>query len=260
MWRRIGLILLLVLALSPFYYPYIAKDLFSAWRWIKNFGKNPNYPVYKSYRIRIPIKYPVHGIDVSFYQGFINWQKVKLMRQDSVHIDFAYIKATEGIVRADPYFSHNWRGCKQTGIVCGAYHYFRPKFSGKLQARFFVKNITVLRGDLPPVVDVEELDGVTPEKMRTELDAFIAELETQTNVRPMIYSSLKFYYDNLFGYYDTDRLWLSNFDSPNLVVGPETKWLFWQHSNHARVNGILSPVDFDLFNGDSVALRKILIK
>lgn len=182
------------------------------------------------------------------------------MRQDSVRINFAYIKATEGLIRTDPYFSHNWNGCKQVKITRGAYHYFKARFSGRLQADFFVKNIAVLRGDLPPVVDVEELDGTSAEDMRQSLNDFLKEITRLTNTKAVIYTNLKFYYNNLAGYYEDYPLWLSNFDNakPNVAAG--TKWMFWQHSNHARVSGILSPVDFDAFNGDSVAFSKILVK
>jgi lysozyme len=258
--RLAGLAALLLLALSIFYYPYVEKNLAFAWRWLKDFGRNPNYPVYRSFHIRIPVKYPIHGIDVSSYQGMIDWQKVKQMHQDSVRINFAYIKATEGMLLTDPYFLHNWRACRRVGIIRGAYHYFRPKADGKMQANFFLANVKIQKGNLPPVVDVEELNGVAPEKMRKELNDFLTEVTLKTKTRPIIYSSLKFYYDNLAGYYNNYHFWLSNFDHPDLAVMPGTDWKFWQHSNRARVSGILHGVDFDVFNGDSLAFSQMLMK
>jgi len=258
--RVIGLLAVLLLALAPLFYPYIEKNLVSAWRWTKDLGRSPSYPVYKSFHIHIPVKYAIHGIDVSSYQGLIDWGKVKRMRQDSVHISFAYLKATEGILLPDPYFLHNRRMCRRVGMVSGAYHFFRPRANGKLQARFFLANVSVEKGDLPPVVDVEVLDGVTPEKMRKELDDFLKEVTLKTKTKPVIYTGLKFYYDNLAGYYDGYPLWLSNFDHSSLAVLPGTQWDFWQHSNRARVSGILHGVDFDVFKGDSIAFRKMLVK
>jgi len=254
------LLALLLFALLPFFYPYVEKNLVSAWRWAKDLGRNPNYPVYKSFHIHIPVKYTVHGIDVSSYQGLIDWRKVKQMRQDSVHISFAYLKATEGILLPDPYYLHNRRACQKVGMVSGAYHFFRPRASGKLQARFFLANVHVEKGDLPPVVDVEELDGISPGKMRSELDDFLKDVSLKTKTKPIIYSGLKFYYDNLAGYYDKYPLWLSNFDHPDLAVFPGTKWDLWQHSNRAKVSGILHGVDFDVFRGDSLAFRQMLVK
>jgi len=258
--RIIGLLVLLLFALMPLYYPYVEKNLVSAWRWLHDIGSNPNYPVYKSFHIHIPVKYTVHGIDVSGYQGLVDWEKVKQMHEDSVHISFAYIKATEGILLTDPYFMRNRRACERVGMVNGAYHYFRPRANGKLQARFFLANIKIEKGNLPPMVDVETLDGASPDKMRTELDEFLKEVALKTKTKPVIYSGLKFYYDNLAGYYNNYPLWLSNFDHPELAVAPGTSWDFWQHSNRAKVSGILHGVDFDLFNGDSLAFRKILVK
>ncbi|HZY38662.1 MAG TPA: GH25 family lysozyme [Mucilaginibacter sp.] len=250
----------MLFALLPLYYPYVEKNLASGWRWVKDFGRNPNYPVYKNYNINIPVKYPIHGIDVSSYQGLIDWQKVKNMHQDSVRINFAYIKATEGILLTDPYFMRNWRACQRVGMVAGAYHFFRPRSSGKLQARFFLANISVQKGNLPPVVDVESLDGVTQEKMRKELDDFLKEVSLKTKTKPIIYSGLKFYYDNLAGYFDKYHFWLSNFDQPDLGVNTATDWKFWQHSNRASVSGILHGVDFDVFRGDCLAFRSMLVK
>jgi lysozyme len=258
--RIIGLSALVVVALLPLYYPYAEKSLSSAYRWLKDVGRNPNYPVYKSYNIHIPVKYAIHGIDVSSYQGLIDWEKVKRMRQDSVHISFAYLKATEGILITDPYFLHNRRLCNKVGMVNGAYHFFRPRASGKLQARFFLANVDIQKGDLPPVVDVEVLDGVSPEKMREELDDFLKAVSLKTKTKPIIYSGLKFYYDNLSGYYNDYHFWLSNFDHPGLAVSAGTTWSFWQHSNHARVSGILHGVDFDAFRGDSLTFREMLVK
>jgi lysozyme len=258
--RIIGLSALVVLALLPLYYPYAEKNLTSALRWLKDFGSNPNYPVYKSYSIHIPIKYAVHGIDVSSYQGLIDWEKVKRMRQDSVHIGFAYLKATEGILITDPYFMRNRHACQRVGLINGAYHFFRPRISGKLQARFFLANVDVRKGDLPPVVDIEQLDGARPEKARQELDDFLKEISLKTGTKPIIYSGLKFYYDNLAGYYNEYHFWLSNFDHPELTVPTSTPWEFWQHSNRARVSGILHGVDFDAFRGDSLAFRQMLVK
>jgi lysozyme len=250
---------LLLVLLSPFYYGYVDKMFTSAWRWVRDFGQTPHYRVYKSFHIPIPDKYSIHGIDVSYYQGKIDWQMVKSMEEDSVHITFAFIKATEGIVQVDPYFQRNWREGAKVGIICGAYHYFRPKMNGKWQARFFMQNVKPEKGDLPMVVDVEELDGASPEKMRTELSAFLKFVATKSKAKPIIYSGLSFYEDYLKGYYDDYTYWLAHYYKPQLDVTNTAKWRFWQHSDKARVNGISAPVDFDVFNGDSLQFQKLLI-
>lgn len=220
---------------------------------------NPHYHTYTSFNIPIPDQYSIHGIDVSSYQGKIDWQKVKNMNEDGVHISFAFIKATEGILLVDPYFQRNWREAPKAGVLCGAYHFFRPQFSGKWQARFFLQTVRIEKGDLPMVVDIEQLDHVTPVKMRAELKEFLLQIQAKTGAKPIIYSGLTFYQDYLEGYFDDYTLWIAHYYHPELVISKNTNWKFWQHSDKAKVNGINHVVDFNIFRGDSTVLRKMLI-
>jgi len=251
---------LLLILFSPLYYGYVLKLFSSTSRWIMDIGEDPNYRTYKSYAIRIPKKYSIHGIDVSSYQGKIDWKKVKSMKEDSVHITFAFIKATEGISSVDAYFQRNWREAPKAGIICGAYHYFIPRKSGLWQARFFLQTVKFEEGDLPPVVDVEDLSGQSPEKMRKELKDFIHHVEKKTGVKPIIYSGLVFYRDYLKGYFDGYPLWIAHYYQQELKAGATTKWHFWQHSDKARINGISHIVDFNAFKGDSLSFQHLLIR
>jgi len=257
-WKIISAALLIIL-LSPLYYGYVLKLFSSSWQWFRDIGDNPHYRTYKSFNIRIPNKYQVHGIDVSYAQGRINWPKVKAMEEDSVHVSFAFIKATEGLLKVDPYFKRNWREAPKAGIICGAYHFFRANKNGLWQARFFLQNATIEAGDLPPVADVETLDGATPEAMRKELQQFLTYIEAHTKVKPVIYTTLSFYADYLAGYFDDYHLWIAHYDQEDLTVGP-SNWWFWQHSDKASISGIGHTVDFDAFKGDSVAFRQLLVQ
>lgn len=257
-WKTILAGFLLIL-LSPFYYGYIVKTFTSAWQWVKDIGENPEYRTYHSFHIRIPRRFSVHGIDVSYAQGKIDWRKVQSMQEDSVHITFAFIKATEGILKVDPYFKRNWREAPKVGIICGAYHYFRPKLNGKWQARFFLQNVDLEKGDLPMVVDVETLDGTSPAVMRKELQSFLTYIEKRTQAKPIIYSGLSFYQDYLEGYFNEYHWWIAHYYEPKLKVSNRTQWQFWQHSDRARVSGINHTVDFDAFRGDSAAFRQTLV-
>jgi len=256
---RIAIAGLLLILLSPFYYGYVVKGFVATWRWVKDWGQDPDYRTYESFNIKIPKNYSIHGIDVSYYQGKINWQKVKSMKDDDVSIRFAFIKATEGILQVDPYFQRNWREAPKAGIICGAYHFFRPKRDGKTQAKFFLQVVNIEKGDLPPVVDVESLDGVSPLKMRAELSDFLNYVELRTKVRPIIYTGLKFYEDYLDDNFDDYPLWIAHYYQPKLRLD-KSKWKFWQHSDKAKINGIGHVVDFNAFNGDSTALADILVK
>jgi lysozyme len=251
---------LALIFLSPFYYGYVLKAFSSTWRWIRDaVGNNDHYRIYTSFNIRMPEKYKVCGIDVSSYQSKIDWGLVKGMHEDSVHISFAFIKATEGVLLVDPYFQRNWREAPKAGIMCGAYHFFRPRLSGKWQARFFLQTVKTEKGDLPMVVDIEQLDGVQPAAMRKELGFFLKYVESQTKIKPIIYSGLTFYQDYLQGHFDDYTLWLAHYYQPDLKVSKTANWKFWQHSDKARVNGINHVVDFNVFNGDSLSFRKMLV-
>lgn len=256
---KIALGALLLILLSPFYYGYVLRGFSSAWTWLRDLGGTAHYRTYKNFNIHIPDNYSIHGIDVSYAQGKIDWQKVKAMHEDSVHISFAFIKATEGILSVDPYFQRNWREAPKAGLICGAYHFFRPAKDGKWQARFFLQNVKMEKGDIPAVVDAEVLDKATPAKMRKELTAFLDYIKTKTGVTPIIYSGQSFYEDYLQGYFDGYTLWIANYQQPSLKISKSANWIFWQHSDRASVNGIYHTVDFDAFRGDSVAFNKLLI-
>ncbi|WP_285057297.1 glycoside hydrolase family 25 protein [Pedobacter ginsengisoli] len=256
---KFAIVAVLLVLFSPLYYGYIIKGFTSSWRWIRDIGEDPNYRTYSSFDIRIPKGYAVHGIDVSYYQGKIDWKKVKEMEEDDVKVRFAFIKATEGMFSVDPYFQRNWREAPKAGIICGAYHYFKPKKSGEWQAKFFLQTVKFETGDLPPVVDIEELNGVTASKMRVELQVFLTHIEKKTKVKPIIYTGLSFYNDYLKGYFDEYPLWVAHYHQPKLKVD-KADWHFWQHSDKARISGISHVVDFNAFNGDSLAFEQMLIR
>jgi len=257
---RIGLSILLLILASPFYYRYVASGFASAWHWVNDIGEDTHYRHYKSFNIHVSEQYSIHGIDVSYAQGKIDWAQVRAMEENGLHISFVFVKATEGEDFVDSFFQRNWREAAKNGFVCGAYHFFRPEKSGKLQAQLFLKTVKPEPGDLPPVVDVEQLDKVSPERMRAELDAFFMALRHRVRVKPIIYTGLSFYQDYLKGYEDEYALWIAHYDQPEDRINAAADWRFWQHSSKATVNGIHHAVDFDTFRGDSVAFKALLIK
>ncbi|MBD1391693.1 glycoside hydrolase family 25 protein [Mucilaginibacter glaciei] len=260
LWWKVVLAGILLVILSPFYYGYVLKTFSSTWRWIMDAGENPHYRTYKSFGIRIPSGYKKHGIDVSYAQGKIDWKKVAAMEEDSVRISFAFIKATEGLLKVDPYFKRNWREAPKAGIVCGAYHFLRPAKSGAWQARFFLQNVKMESGDLPAVVDIERLDGTAPAAMRKELMAFLKTVSAKTGVKPIIYTGISFYNDYLSGYFDDYPLWIAHYYQPSLQIDGNGRLNFWQHSDIGKVNGIAHVVDFDVFKGDSTTFQNLLVR
>ncbi|WP_429382328.1 glycoside hydrolase family 25 protein [Mucilaginibacter sp. UYCu711] len=251
---------MLLTLLSPFYYGYLVKIFSSTWQCIRDIGLTYNYRTYERFNIPIPARYSIHGIDVSYAQGKIDWQKVSSMKEKSVYLSFAFIKATEGLLTVDPYFKRNWHEASKVGIVCGPYHFFRANKNGLWQARFFLQNINIKSGDLPPVVDIEQLDGISPNRMRKELKQFLLRVEASTHVKPIIYTGLSFYSDYLSGYFNSYPLWIAHYYQKELHTDKNTNWLFWQHSDLARINGINHTVDFDSFKGDTVSFQRLLLR
>jgi len=213
---------------------------------------------YPEFGIPIPSEYEIHGIDVSRYQQTISWDMVKEMNVQNIHLQFAFIKATEGIGNIDPYFKRNWKKSKQAGIARGAYHFFIATKDGRQQALNFIKNVPLETGDLPPVLDVEQLYGTNPDQFRIQAKIWLDVVENYYHVRPIIYTYLDFYDKNLKGYFDDYPLWVAHYlvqDKPRI----KRDWIFWQHNEKGHVNGIDAYVDFNVFNGDSTDFKKLLI-
>lgn len=226
------------------------------WLWKIN---QPHFVRYPEFGIDIPANFPIHGIDVSRYQKYIDWEEVKSMQVENVQINFAYIKATEGLGSVDTYFTRNWWKAQNAEIVRGAYHFFLATKSGKLQAQNFINVVELEKGDLPPVLDVEQTYGVPAEKIRKNVKEFLETVELYYGVKPIIYTNVDFYNRYLKGDFDKYPLWVAHYlqkDRPRIV----RDWLFWQHSEQGRVNGILHKVDFNVFNGDSTDFNKLLIE
>ncbi|MCO4293755.1 glycoside hydrolase family 25 protein [Solitalea sp. MAHUQ-68] len=212
-----------------------------------------------SFGIHIPTMYTVHGIDISRYQQKINWQKLKAVDEEGVAISFVYIKATEGIDALDPMFSTNWDECKNARLLRGAYHYFKPKKSGKEQAQFFLDKVKHLPGDLPPVIDVEERGKMPLAQFQRNLKSMIDEIEAEVGVKPVIYTSLRFYQDFIKNKFSDYPCWIANYHHPKLLFTKE-KWTIWQHSDKGKVSGIIGRVDFNTFNGSMNELKQLCVK
>ncbi len=124
------------------------------------------FAIYPGFGIELPLGYRIHGIDLSLYQQYVYWPAVKKMEVQNVKIGFVFIKATEGLVNTDKQFKRNWQKAFEANIPRGAYHYFLATKDGRAQANNFIKNVNRQSGDLPPVLDIEELFGVPPQLMR----------------------------------------------------------------------------------------------
>lgn len=213
---------------------------------------------YPQFGISIPASYPIHGIDVSRYQQMIAWEEVKAMQVKNIKLGFAFIKATEGIGNMDRLFPRNWKKVKEAGIIRGAYHFFLATKDGKMQAENFIKYVNLEPGDMPPVLDIEQTYGTSSSVLKKEVKEWLDVIENYYGIKPIIYTNVEFYNRYLGSDFDNYPLWVAHYLQPNQ---PRIKrdWLFWQHSETGRVNGILTTVDFNVFSGDSAEFKSILI-
>jgi len=219
----------------------------------------PKFVRYPAFGIPIPVNYTIHGIDVSHHQAAIDWQAVKNMQDKNIKIGFTYIKATEGVSNTDNVFRRNWFKTKEANITRGAYHFFVASKSGKAQAQNFIETVTLEKGDMPPVLDIEQTNGASAEDIQQRAKDFLLAIEKQYKVKPIIYTNVDFYQNFLAGKFDDYPLWVAHYlvqDKPRI----KRKWLFWQHNETGRVNGIDAYVDFNVFNGDSTDFKKLLTK
>jgi len=188
--------------------------------------------------------YSVHGIDVSHYQSDIKWDTIA--EQD---IHFAFVKATEGATLTDSLYCYNWSEMQRVGIKRGAYHFYRPTVSASEQADNFSQMVNLEYGDLPPVLDVEVLDGVSKTILINGVRTWLYQIEIRYNIKPIIYTNLKFYNRILAGHFDDYPVWIAryNYREPTLASGRD--WHFWQYGNQGEIAGIEGDVDFNVFNG-----------
>ena len=241
----IAVVVLIALAMGSYY--------------ISDYYYKPSFIHYAEFGIDLPANYNMHGIDVSKYQQSISWQDVKDMRVKGVKINFAFIKATEGIGRIDDNFRRNWFNSQKAGIARGAYHFFISSKSGKAQAENFLESVRLEKGDLPPVLDIEQTNGASVTDIQQRVSDWLLMVEKKYKVKPIIYTNADFYKTFLAGRFDEYPLWVAHYlvkDKPRI----SRNWSFWQHNEAGRVNGITSYVDFNVFNGDSAAFQKILLR
>ena len=223
--------------------------------WMNRKSRFVRYP---AFGISIPENYIIHGIDVSRYQQTISWDAVKEMKVKDIQLGFVFIKATEGIIKTDPQFKRNWKKSKQAGMIRGAYHFFLATKDGREQAENFISSVDLEKGDLPPVVDIEHTYGVDITLLKKELKEWLDVVEYYYGVKPIIYTNVDFYSRYLGKEFNSYPLWAAHYYQYN-TPRVERNWDFWQHSEEGRVNGILSKVDFNVFNGDSLQFRSMLM-
>jgi lysozyme len=210
--------------------------------------------------ISYPEGYEIHGIDISHHQGKINWQQLKDEGViDKFPVRFIMIKATEGATRVDENFIENFYQAREYGFTRGAYHFYSVHSPAKDQAEFFIRNVELENGDLPPVLDVEyKPEKQSDEDFQKSVLQWLQIVEQHYGVKPIIYTYYKFkmkYLDDAA--FDPYPYWIAHYYVEEVEYkGP---WKFWQHTDVGRLPGIKGYVDFNIYNGSYYDLRKMTI-
>lgn len=196
------------------------------------------------------MKYEVKGLDISHYQGDIDWQVVT--KDDEYQ--FVFMKATEGHDFIDDTFITNWQEAKSTGILTGAYHFFSMRSPGEVQAKYFIDLVPKEMDSLPPVIDIEIHLDHEPDKVRLELRSLANTLEEHYEKKPILYVTYDTYNTYVKGDFSEYDLWIR--DIVKFPTLGNREWLLWQYSNRGTIKGIDAYVDINVFNGDIEAFKQ----
>ena len=180
------------------------------------------------------------GIDVSQYNGDIDWVAVK-NQEEHAPIEFVIIRSTMGDDRKDKKFQKNWENAREKGFVVGAYHYYDPNENSTLQAENYISTVNLVSGDIIPVLDIEKLSRVqSMDKLRIGLKNWLTIVEEHYGVAPMIYTGCTFYKDNLMNYEEFDGypLWIAAYSEGRRTDTVVQMAEIHQFSEHVRVDGI----------------------
>jgi GH25 family lysozyme M1 (1,4-beta-N-acetylmuramidase) len=197
------------------------------------------------------------GIDVSHWQGTIDWSKVRAAGKR-----FAFIKASEHTSFVDNKYQTNRANAKAAGLKIGAYHFARPN-SGTTdayaEADHFIETADWKSGELRPVLDLEDTGGLSSSSLQTWVKAFLQRIYDRTGVRAIIYVSPSFWSTKManstwFAKNGYDVLWIAHWTTASSPSVPADNWggkgwTFWQYTSDGSVSGISGRVDLNRYKG-----------
>ncbi|KAG0018698.1 hypothetical protein BGZ80_006850 [Entomortierella chlamydospora] len=199
----------------------------------------------------------VPGIDVSGYQGNVNWGTVS-----SAGKEFAYIKATEGTSYTNPYFTQQYNGAYNQGLIRGAYHFAHPDGSGSAQATYFLAHGGGWSGDgvtLPGALDLEYGStstcwGVSQATIIKFIHDFSDTYKAKTGRPPVIYTTTDWWKTctGNSAAFSENPLWIARYSSSVGTLPASWSYQsFWQNTDNSGVGG-----DGDIWNGSITSLKK----
>lgn len=194
------------------------------------------------------------GLDVSQYQGEIDWTVIDSV-ENKFPLHFVFIRATAGNNKVDSRFKTNWKATKNHHLIRGAYHYYRPNENSLTQADNFIKTVQLQKGDLPPILDIEQMpENQSISKLKVGLQRWLDRVEAHYKIKPIIYSGERYYQDFLKEEFSGYSFWIANYNFFEENIKDD--WLFWQFTEKAAVDGIYESVDLNIFNGTPIMLKQ----
>lgn len=242
----IGGIAVIALYIGIFYYFFVGPTGF---RWRAFYGD-----------AKYPEGYEIHGIDISHYQGKINWNRLRSNALiDGCPLRFIIVKATEGSSQVDPNFEDNFYQVREYGFIRGVYHFWSIHSSARAQANFFLKKVHLQNGDLPPVLDIEHKPPTQSiEDFQTDVLTWLHIVEDKYHVKPIIYTYYKFKQNYLnTPVFDDYPYWIAHYYVDKVEY--RGNWKFWQHTDSGVLPGIKGNVDLNIYNGSYYDLMRLTI-
>lgn len=204
---------------------------------------------------------PIEGIDISHWQGDIDWPQV-----GDAGKAFAFMKASEGTTFVDPTYGLNRARARAAGLKVGAYHFAQPGATlgdATAEADHFLATADISHGDLPPVLDLERVNGLTPTALQDWAKEFLERIHDRTGVRGAIYTSPNFWKNYVggsdwFAMNGYRVLWVADWRANPSPEVPASDWAgfgwtFWQYTSDGTVPGIVGRVDLDRFDGEDLS-------
>lgn len=206
-----------------------------------------------------PEGYEIHGIDISHYQGKIDWEQLKNAMIKGCPVRFVIIKSTEGSSRLDENFRENFNQARDFGFIRGVYHFWSNKSTAREQAYYFLDQVHLTDGDLPPVLDIEHKPAdKRVEDFQRDVLTWLHIVEDKYHVKPIIYTYYKFKEQYLSApVFEDYPYWIAHYYVDKVQY--KGKWKFWQHTDVGKLPGIKGYVDFNIYNGSYYELKQLCI-
>ena len=206
-----------------------------------------------------PEGFEIHGIDISHYQGKIDWEQLKNTMIKGCPVRFVIIKSTEGSSRLDENFRENFNQARDFGFIRGVYHFWSNKSTAREQAYYFLDQVHLTDGDLPPVLDIEHKPAdKSVEDFQRDVLTWLHIVEDKYHVKPIIYTYYKFKEQYLSApVFEDYPYWIAHYYVDKVQY--KGKWKFWQHTDVGKLPGIKGYVDFNIYNGSYYELKQLCI-